>query len=615
MRIRLLLFFVTCFLGFLVSTSVWADDLITSREVLQDRAGTLSIDQVAQSQFAPMGPMLNAGYTDAVHWLRLRIKAPTQGGQIELRIRPTFLDEVLLFESDPHQPEKWIQHVTGDRTEFAQRERATTTLGFKVNAQAPQTTYYLRLKSTASSLLNVQAFTPHEAAAQDLRLSLLMSLYLGFMLWLLFWAANDYLLHRQQVVGLFLIYQTCYCVYAVSTMGYLPLLLISMSAARIDLFTNLIICLTPPLSLFFNRMVLRLFEPPRWALHGLDALVGLGVLNLLVLALGYTLQATRMNSLIILLAAPAFIGLAFAARLNAPPGLRVIRSIYLLQGISLLVSMLAFLGWVNATEWNLFATLAHGFVSSSLMFFLLRERSRELSRQASLAGVELEVTRGQLAIKNLQKQQQERFIAMLTHELKTPMSVIRIALGKLQLTNTAQRRAARALSDMTGIVEHCQQVDQLEQQQLVAQSVPCHIGELITELQASSGAPQRLLLETQTLPSVTTDPQLLRIVLGNLIDNALKYAAPGSPIHLQAAPCARGGRPGVQLVVRNPVGPVGLPDADKVFDKYYRSPGSHRKSGSGLGLYLVKSYMQLLGGQVSYAVVDDQVEFTLWMPS
>jgi signal transduction histidine kinase len=50
-----------------------------------------------------------------------------------------------------------------------------------------------------------------------------------------------------------------------------------------------------------------------------------------------------------------------------------------------------------------------------------------------------------------------------------------------------------------------------------------------------------------------------------------------------------------------------------VFEKYYRSPGAYRKTGSGLGLYLVKSYMHLLGGQVSYAVVDDQAEFALWI--
>jgi signal transduction histidine kinase len=70
----------------------------------------------------------------------------------------------------------------------------------------------------------------------------------------------------------------------------------------------------------------------------------------------------------------------------------------------------------------------------------------------------------------------------------------------------------------------------------------------------------------------------------------------------------------VRVCVRNQVGPAGLPDADKVFDKYYRSPGAHRKTGSGLGLYLVKSYMQLLGGYVGYAVVADEVEFSIWMP-
>lgn len=611
---RLWLLSMACVLGVWLPASTMAGDLITSRAVLQDRAGTLSIAQAAQSTFTPAGEMLSAGYTPAIHWLRITVMAPPQGSMVELRIRPTFLDEVRLFEPDPQQSGQWLTRTTGDRTDHALRERAATTLGFKVNVTAPQATYYLRLSSSASSMLHVQALTPHEAAAQDLRLNLLMSLYLGFMFWLLFWAANDYLLHRQHIVGLFLVYQACYCLYAVATLGYLPVMLTGVTAAHIDHFTTFVICLTPPLSLIFNRMVLRLFAPPLWALRGLDALIGLGLLNLLLLTLGHTLQATQLNAFLTLLAAPMFVGLAFAARLDTPPGLRVIRSIYLLQGGSLVASMLAFLGWVDATEWNLFATLAHGFVSSSLMFFLLRERSRMLSRLASQSAVELEVAREQLVIKKQQKEQQERFMAMLTHELKTPIAVIQMALGTLQLTDSAQRRTARALADMAGVVEHCQQADELEHRQLVLHTAPCRMDELLQELQSGCGAPQRLMIDAAHLPTITTDPQLLRIVLGNLINNALKYASPATPIQLQALPCESHGQPGVRVTVRNLIGPAGLPDADKLFDKYYRSPGAHRKTGSGLGLYLVKSYMQLLGGQVSYAALTDHVEFSIWMP-
>ncbi len=559
--------------------------------------------------------MLNAGYTKAAHWLRLRIQAPAQGQQIELRIRPAYLDEVLLYEPDLVRPGQWLHRATGDKLGYAAQDRPSTTLGFSLALRAPLTTVYLRLQTTSNSLLNVEALTQHEARAKEIQADIALAIYLGFMLALLFWAVNEFLLSRERVLGMFLIYQFCYSLYSLAVMGFVPMLMPWAKPSALDLFTSGMVCLAPLLSLIFHRMLLGLFAPPRPVLRVLEGLILLDLGALAMLLAGDARQALQFNALVILLAAPTFIALAFLARKNAAPGLRVIRTIYSLQGISMALSMLPFLGWISATEWSLHATLLHGFISAFLMFLLLHLRSRELSRQASLAAVDLQVTREQLVLKDLQKQQQERFMAMLTHELKTPMAVIRMALGKLQLSDLVQRRVRLALTDMTAIVEDCQQVDQLEQQQLIAKSEPCDIAQILNEIKDShDDAPQRLQIDAQGLPLITTDPQLLHIVLGNLMDNAFKYADPDSPIHIQAQPQVQAGVPGVHVTVRNQACLVGLPDAGKVFEKYYRSPGAYRKTGSGLGLYLVKSYMQLLDGQVTYSVAETQVEFALWIP-
>jgi signal transduction histidine kinase len=593
----------------------WAQDLIVERAVLQDRVGTLSIDEVAQANFTQAGPMLNAGYTKAAHWLRLRIQAPAQGQQVELRIRPTYLDEVLLYEQDPVRPGLWLRRATGDKLGYAAQDRPSTTLGFSLALRAPLTTVYLRLQTTSSSLLNVEALTPHEARARDVQGDIFLVIYLGFMVALLFWAVNEFLLSREHVLGMFLVYQLCYSVYSLSVMGVLPMLLPYAAPGAMDMFTSGMVCLAPLLSLIFHRVLLGLFGPPRQALRVLEVLIFLDLAAMTLLALGYTRLALQFNAFIILLAAPTFVVLAFLARANRSPGLRVIRIIYSLQGMSMVLSMLPFLGWISATEWSLQATLLHGFISAFLMFLLLHLRSRKLSRESSQAAVDLQIAHEQLALRNLQKQQQERFMAMLTHELKTPMAVIHMALGKLQLSDPVQRRVRLALTDMTAIVEDCQQVDQLEQQQLIAKSEPCNLAQILDEIKdRNDDAPQRLQIDAQGLPTITTDPQLLRIVLGNLIDNAFKYADSDSPIAIHAQASTQGDVPGVRVSVHNQVGLAGLPDADKVFEKYYRSPGAHRKTGSGLGLYLVKSYMQLLGGQVTYSVAETQVEFTLWIP-
>jgi signal transduction histidine kinase len=598
--------------GFLANAS--AQDLILDRALLQDHAGTMSIDEAAQATFTPAGQILNAGYTQTVHWLRLRVKAPDRGQQVELRIRPTYLDEVLLFEPDPERPGQWLRRITGDKLGDTAQDRSSAALGFSLALHAPLTTVYLRLQTTSTSLLHVEALMPNEARVRDVQADIFLVVYLGFMVALMFWAANEFLLNHERVLGMFLVYQLCYSVYSLTIMGFLTMVLPRAAPGVMDMFTNVLVCLTPLVSLVFHRVLLGLFLPPRAALRVLDGLILLSLAVMTMLLIGHTRMALQFNAFVILLAAPTFVALAFAARQNAAPGLRVIRTLYSLQGLSLLFSMLPFLGWIRASEWSLKSTLLHGFISASLMFLLLHLRSRKLARDASQAKVDLVVAREQLALKNQQKRQQERFMAMLTHELKTPVAVIRMALGKLQLGDPAQRRARRALTDMTAIVEHCQQADQLEQQQLVAHSAPCDVADMLDELKDSSSEPERLHIDVQSLPPVTTDPQLLRIVLGNLIDNAFKYAPPDSPVAVLAKACIQAGVQGVSVTVCNQVGPAGLPDAHRVFEKYYRSLGAHRKTGSGLGLYLVKNYMQLLGGQVTYSGADDQVEFTLWLP-
>ncbi|MGI9135188.1 MAG: ATP-binding protein [Rhodoferax sp.] len=78
---------------------------------------------------------------------------------------------------------------------------------------------------------------------------------------------------------------------------------------------------------------------------------------------------------------------------------------------------------------------------------------------------------------------------------------------------------------------------------------------------------------------------------------------------------ARSGRAGLTLLVVNQVGSAGMPDPNRVFDRYYRASGAHAKTGSGLGMYIAKGFAQKLGEELSYRSHDNSVEFQLWIPS
>ena len=220
-----------------------------------------------------------------------------------------------------------------------------------------------------------------------------------------------------------------------------------------------------------------------------------------------------------------------------------------------------------------------------------------------------------LLVRALQRQdEQQRFLAMISHELRTPMSVISMALGPETVSGNSLERVKRAMGEMNAIIDSTLQADQLSHRQLQVQTAHCELGPWLEALCASLPTPERIELQTSDVGTIQTDPQLLRVVLANLLDNALKYSAPDTPVRVMAASQHTRAGNGVSVTVSNTPGPAGEPDARQVFRKFYRSPGARRRAGSGLGLYIADGLTRLLGGTLRYERDAQGLHFGLWLP-
>jgi signal transduction histidine kinase len=220
-----------------------------------------------------------------------------------------------------------------------------------------------------------------------------------------------------------------------------------------------------------------------------------------------------------------------------------------------------------------------------------------------------------LTIEVRRRDEQERFLSMLNHELKTPLAVIRMTLGATEITPAGRERVARAVADMNAIVERCLLADQLGGGKVAQARSPCAAETLLQQARQQSVAPDRVRIEPLgQLPMILTDNRLVSIVLGNLIDNALKYGAPGSAVDVVADSTPSAGRPGLRFIVGNLRGAAGMPDAGRVFEKFYRAAGAHGKSGSGLGLFISAGIARQLGGTLRYVPEGERVKFELWLP-
>ncbi|MBK6999255.1 MAG: HAMP domain-containing histidine kinase [Rhodoferax sp.] len=216
-----------------------------------------------------------------------------------------------------------------------------------------------------------------------------------------------------------------------------------------------------------------------------------------------------------------------------------------------------------------------------------------------------------------EREHQRRFLAMLTHELKTPLSIIRMRLGSQKPSANMQKHALSAIADMDGIIGRVALTSRIEDQSLQLQPIPCWPTALLEGLLSQTPQAARVQLnkpaDADTL-LLHTDPLLLRTAVANLLDNALKYAAPAANVQVTLATQTRADKPGLLICVENPTGPAGVPDPAQVFVKYYRAPAARQQSGSGLGLYIVQELVRRLGGQINYLPSANTVCFALWLP-
>jgi signal transduction histidine kinase len=128
--------------------------------------------------------------------------------------------------------------------------------------------------------------------------------------------------------------------------------------------------------------------------------------------------------------------------------------------------------------------------------------------------------------------------------------------------------------------------------------VRVNVNEFLPDLLITQGHDAtRVALDIVGELTVYTDEQYFEIMCSNLIENAVRYGDPVMPVLVQAQKQLNNARElGVCITVSNRPSTASWPDPDRVFAKYYRSAGAEAQSGTGLGLYLVRTLARLAGG-------------------
>jgi diguanylate cyclase (GGDEF)-like protein len=394
----------------LAAAQAAASDLITSRTVLEDRSGTLTIADVVHRDGTPFGPTLSMRSTNSALWIRLQVRAPEQGSKAVLYILPTYLNEIRLYEAGPGDPAHWPTRVTGNRYAFSLRDRASIPLGFVVDVTAPQATYYLRIKSRSPLVFNVAAVPPEEAVQRDHRRDLLEVFFLTSMLGLLLWAGHAYLLDRQPVVGLFALHQAAYTLFGAVATGYLA----PLSSARfphaidgVNAALYLVINLT---TVLFCRELFKPYAPPRWAMRGFSLLLWAYPVLFAALATGYAPFAVNVNALLIRVAWLYLVMVAFLLRAESTPKRRLLQIFFVfvwLNNIAFWYVDHGSLPFAKADLGMVQILVVDGLLIGGLFALMLHARMRQKLHEGLQSALDLQWVREKFELEHELKKQIE----------------------------------------------------------------------------------------------------------------------------------------------------------------------------------------------------------------
>ena len=204
-------------------------------------------------------------------------------------------------------------------------------------------------------------------------------------------------------------------------------------------------------------------------------------------------------------------------------------------------------------------------------------------------------------LRRLQTVRQE-FVANLSHELRTPITSLRLSAESLggDLADADRKRfARRALAEadhLAAIVDNLRQLAEIEAGKRALRRTRFDLADLVAEVGRRIGLEREVRVEVQPQLALHADREKVAQALANLLDNAAKFSPPGSPIEVHAEAVE-----GEYRVTVRDHGPGISPEHwDRIFERFYKvDPARSRDvAGSGLGLAITKHLVILMGGRV-----------------
>lgn len=203
-----------------------------------------------------------------------------------------------------------------------------------------------------------------------------------------------------------------------------------------------------------------------------------------------------------------------------------------------------------------------------------------------------------------------RFVSMASHEFRTPLTAVLTSASLIEkYPATADQnkrlrhlgRIRQSVNQLNDILEEFLSVGRIEEGKVIIRparlALPTLLRDTLADMQGLLKLGQTIELAVDCPELVWLDPSLLRKILVNLLSNALKYSGEHTVVALGAA--CQGGQ--LTLVVQDQGVGISAEDQAHLFERFFRARNVTNVPGTGLGLYIIGKYVELMGGTIHLA--------------
>jgi len=211
------------------------------------------------------------------------------------------------------------------------------------------------------------------------------------------------------------------------------------------------------------------------------------------------------------------------------------------------------------------------------------------------------------------------FVSVASHQLRTPLSAIiweiELLLSKnkkglnerqkksLETISSLSRRMARLVNDLLDVTRIDQNRLMLRKEIINIVDITEKSIEDLSSLSTSRSINIEFNVNKKRIPKITGDPERIRLVIENLLNNAIKYVVKRGKIEIKIV------RRDNFVVFSIRDNGVGIPDEQQsqVFDKFFRSDNvvKYQTEGTGLGLYIAKNIVEQTGGKIWFQSIEN----------